>query len=421
MSRDLFIRNAWFDGRGLIDIAIRDGRIQAMASGLEPSPGVAILDAEGMAVSPGLVNGHTHAAMTLFRGYGDDMPLMEWLQERIWPAEARLSEEDVFWGTKLACLEMIRSGTTCFQDMYWHFHGMARAVEEMGLRVGVGAVMIDVAGAEQAEACKRDTERCFEESSRYSDRVRFTLTPHAIYTVSEESLRWTADFSQKHGVPVHIHLSETRFEVEECLRRHGIRPAFLLDRAGLLTPKVILAHGVFLDEAELDLIAERGATLVTNPVSNMKLAVGGIFPYTLARSRGIPLGLGTDGAASNNSLDLLQDLKVLALVQKHRDADPTTLPGGEAWSLVTGGMAPLLGGIGELEVGKAADLILLRQDAPECLPLHDFTSNLVYSATGHLVDSVVVDGRLLMHHRRIPGEEEIVREAVARAKAVCHG
>ncbi|MBF0283944.1 MAG: amidohydrolase [Magnetococcales bacterium] len=420
MSESLFVNHAWLPESGaFVSLRVVDGRIAAMGAETAPQPGDRVLEARGMAITPGLVNGHTHAAMTLFRGFGDDMYLMEWLKTRIWPAEARLTEEDVYWGTKLACLEMIRSGTVCFQDMYWHFHGMARAVEEMGLRVGCGAVMIDVAGPEQAEKCKREAQQQWEESARYSKRVKFVLTPHAIYTVSAESLRWTAEFSQRHGVPVHIHLSETHHEVEECLKQHGVRPAFLLDRVGLLTPLVYLAHGVYLDDDELDLIARRGATLVTNPISNLKLAVGGIFPYARAAARGIPVALGTDGAASNNTLDMFQDLKIFALMQKHREGDPTVLPAAEAWAAATGSRAPVFGQSGRIGVGEAADFLLIRRDVPEMTPEHCFTSNLVYSATGAVVDSVVVDGRVLMQGRHVEGEEAIRQEARERAKRVC--
>ncbi|MBF0190389.1 MAG: amidohydrolase [Magnetococcales bacterium] len=417
---NLLIRNTRLPGASEpIDIQISQGRIQAMGPALTPLDHSELLDAQGMAATPGLVNGHTHASMTLFRGFGDDMPLMQWLQTRIWPAEARLTENDVYWGARLACLEMIRSGTVAFEDMYWHFHGMARAVEESGLRAGVGAVMIDVAGEDQAASCRRLTEQTFEESSRYSERVRFTLTPHAIYTVSPASLRWTAEFSARHDLPVHIHLSETHHEVEQCLQQHGVRPAVHLDRQGLLTPRVLLAHGVWLDDDELDLIAARGATLVTNPVSNMKLAVGGVFPFARAAARNIPIALGSDGAASNNSLDLFQEMKCLALIQKHAQNDPTALPAHEAWDVATGARASLLGRSGRLVPGERADLLLLRNEDPEMTPEHDLVSNLVYAATGHVVDTMIVDGKILMKNRIIPGEEEIRRQARAIAARVC--
>ncbi|MBF0399924.1 MAG: amidohydrolase [Magnetococcales bacterium] len=415
----LTIENAWLPGQGLIRMQVEAGRIVAMGADLLPPPDGERLDAQGMAIVPGFVNGHSHAAMTLFRGFGDDMPLMEWLQTRIWPAEARLSEEDVYWGTRLACLEMIRSGTLYFEDMYWHFHGMARAVEASGIRAGLGAVLIDVAGEEQARQCQYQAEKLCEEAKGYSDRVRFTLTPHAIYTVSGSSLRWVGDFAARHDLVVHIHLSETLHEVEQCVQAHGLRPAFYLDRLGLLHPNILLAHGVHLDAAELDLIARQGATIVTNPVSNMKLAVGGVFPYRQAADRQIPIALGTDGAASNNTLDMFQNMKLFSLLQKHADQDPTVLPAEEAWAIATGCRAPIFGQSGRLAVGEKADFILLRHTLPEVTPTHHLISNTVYAATGHVVDTVVVDGRVLMHNRHVEAEEEICHEVRVRAKRLC--
>ncbi|MBF0426011.1 MAG: amidohydrolase [Magnetococcales bacterium] len=416
----LFIKDARLLDDRRVHIAIENGLIMAVGEQLAPpAQGVEILDARGMVVTPGLVNGHTHAAMTLFRGYGDDMALMEWLQNRIWPAEAKMTETDIYWGTKLACLEMIRSGTVQFHDMYWHYHAVARAVDEMGLRAGIGAILLDVAGVDQGDRLQELSKQLHGETERYSSRVQYEHSPHAIYTVSEARLRWVAEFSEKHGTRVHIHLSETAREVAECQAQHGVRPAFYLDRVGLLNPRVYLAHGVHLDAAELDLIAERNATLITNPVSNMKLAVGGTFPYQEVARRGINLAVGTDGAASNNSLDLFQDIKILALLQKHASNDPTTLPARVAWKILTGARAPIFGRSGRIAPGEKADLLLLNLDQVEMTPHNDTVSNLVYAATGHVVDTVIVDGRVLMRGRHIDGEEEIRREAAARAQALC--
>lgn len=415
----LSLHNAWLPDYGPVTIHIQHGFITAMGADLAPLGTGTVIDARGMAVTPGLVNGHTHAAMTLFRGYGDDMPLMEWLRTRIWPVEAKMTDEDVYWGTRLACLEMIRSGTVMFHDMYWHFHAVARAVEDSGIRAGVGSIMIDVAGEQQGEQFKQLAMRQREEMDRYSDRIQYILTPHAVYTVSEKSLRWVAEFAEKHQFVTHIHLSETHVEVEECLEKHGLRPAFYLDKVGLLNERAVLPHAVHLNDDELDLIAERGATLVTNPVSNLKLAVGGIFPYSRAKARGIPMALGTDGAASNNSLDLFHDMKVLALLQKYHDNDPTTLPAREAWDLATGAHAPIFGQSGGIAVGQKADLLLLQRDTVETTPEHCLISNLVYAATGHIVDTVIVAGRVLMQNRHIPGEEGVRQEAVRRARALC--
>ncbi len=419
----LLIKNAWIPDRGNVDMAIDQGIIESLnpaAIDFPATGGTEVLDAGGMAALPGLINGHSHAAMTLFRGYGDDMPLHAWLENRIWPAEARMSEQDVYWGVRLACLEMIRAGCVRFEDAYWHFHATARAVIDSGLRAGVGTPLIDIAGREQGDEFRRLAEKNFSESNRYDDRIRFTLTPHAPHTVSPSLLRWTAEFSHRHGLPIHIHLSETRQEVDICLKNHGLRPAFHLDRLGLLNERTLLAHGVHLDDAELDLIAERGATLVTNPVSNMKLAVGGVFPQAGVKARGIPFLLGTDGTASNNNLDLFENLKFLTLLQKHAQEDPTALPAREAWAVACGAGVPRFGQpVATLTRGQRADLILLRRDVVEMTPEHHFFSNLVYAGGGHLVDTVVVAGRILMRNRHIPGEKAVRLEAAARAKSLC--
>jgi 5-methylthioadenosine/S-adenosylhomocysteine deaminase len=361
---------------------------------------------------PGLVNGHTHAAMTLFRGYADDLPLMEWLEDHIWPAEARLEAEDVYWGTRLACAEMIRTGTVRFWDMYWHPGATARAVRDAGMRAVIGAPLID--GGEEARSgeLRAFAERSLEEiAAAGGERVKPALAPHAIYTVSEPSLRWIAETSAERDLPIHIHLSETEDEVERCLAERGARPAVYLDRLGLLAPRTVIAHGVWLDDSELDLIAERGATVVTNPVANLKLAVGRVFPYRAASDRGVHLGLGTDGAGSNNSLDLLSDLKTFALLHKHEAGDPAAVAAHEAWELAVGARSPLLAGPGS----SAGDHILVRGDSPE-LSLGDLEAGLVYAASGYVVDAVVIDGRTVMRDGVVEELPEIVTRARERAR-----
>ncbi|MBV8947955.1 MAG: amidohydrolase family protein, partial [Solirubrobacterales bacterium] len=274
--------------------------IVELGPSVTPRPEDVTLDAAGALLVPGLINGHTHAAMTLFRGYGDDLPLMQLLEEKIWPVERKLEPEDVYWGTRLACLEMVRSGTVRFWDMYWHPEAAARAVHDAGLRATVAAPLIDADG--RSEAMRAAALRSLDELAGLGHRIDAGLAPHAIYTVTEDSLRWIAELAAERGLPVQIHLSETEQEVADCLAARGERPAHYLDRVGLLTSRTVLSHGVWLDESELELIAARGAVLVTNPVANLKLAVGRIFPYPAARAAGIQVGLGTDGPGSNNSL-----------------------------------------------------------------------------------------------------------------------
>jgi 5-methylthioadenosine/S-adenosylhomocysteine deaminase len=410
----LAVDGATLDGQP-VGLRADGGRITELGPDVGPRAGDAVLDARGMTLVPGLVNGHTHAAMTLFRGYGDDLPLMEWLEQRIWPAEARLTAADVYWGTRLAAVEMIRSGTLRFWDMYWQPGAIARAVQDAGLRATIGAPLIDGLDPGHSDQLRDDARRSLDELAGSGPRVTPSLTPHAIYTVSEPSLRWVAEQSAERSLAVHIHLSETAGEVDDCVAAHGTRPAAYLDRLGLLGPRTLLAHGVWLDDDELALVAERGATIVTNPVSNLKLAVGGVFRYRAARERGIPVGLGTDGASSNNSLDLLQDVKTFALLQKHEARDPAAVPAREAWAVVTGQRAPLLGQSGRVAEGEPADFLLLRAGALE-LSLGDLTADLVYAASGAVVDTAVVDGKVLMRGGVIDDAEEVRAQAVEAAR-----
>jgi 5-methylthioadenosine/S-adenosylhomocysteine deaminase len=407
------VTGASLDGE-LVGLRCEGGRIAALGPEVVAEPGDEAIDAAGAPLVAALVNGHTHAAMTLFRGYGGDLPLMRWLQEKIWPVEARLEEEDVYWGTRLACLEMIRTGTARFWDMYWLPQATARAVGDAGLEATIGGPLFD-AGVES----ERTRERALadlEALRGLGPAVGRALAPHSIYTVSADLLRWTADTATEQGVPIHIHLSETEEEVIDCVDRHGVRPAAYLDRLGLLGESTVLAHGVWLDREELELIAERGCTVVTNPVANMKLAVGGVFPYPQAREAGVAVGLGTDGAGSNDSLDLLADLKAFALAQRHAAGDPTAVGAAEAWEIATGRRAPLLsGGDPPLAVGAPANFLLLGRDSHE-LGLGELMSDLVYAASGSVVDTTVVAGRPLMRGGEVEGAAEVVARAAERAK-----
>ncbi|HSJ16569.1 MAG TPA: amidohydrolase [Solirubrobacterales bacterium] len=413
----LAITGATLDGHE-VGLRAEGGRIAEVGPDARPRKGDEVVDAAGRVLLPGLWNAHTHAAMTLFRGYGDDMPLMEWLQKKIWPVEAELEDDDVYWGTRLACAEMIRSGTVGFWDMYWRPGATARAVADAGLRAVIGAPLIDGGGAgsdEKLATVRTEAERSLDQLGDAGALVAPALAPHAIYTVSERSLRWIAERAAKDELPVHIHLSETEKEVSDCVAAHGVRPAHYLDRCGLLGPRTLLAHGVWLDEGELDLIAERGATLVTNPVANLKLAVGGVFPYPAVRARGIAVGLGTDGAGSNNSLDMFEQMKFLALIQKHAAGDPTVAPAGQVWEIATGARSELVGGSGNVAVGEPADFLLLSGTAPE-LTHGDLKAALVYAASGSVVDTTVVAGRVLMRGGHVDGLDQVRARAWEHAQ-----
>ncbi len=407
----LTVIGAVLDGE-TVGLRCEEGRIAAIGPDVVARIGDETIDAAGAPLVAPLLNGHTHAAMTLFRGSGDDLALMPWLEKRIWPVEAKLEAEDVYWGARLACAEMTRTGTTRFWDMYWQPEATARAVADAGLRATIGAPLFDHDGDDGR--LRESAIESLERLSGLGPMVEPALAPHSIYTVSEDSLRWIAELGAERGVPIQIHLSETEREVEDCRADHGLRPAAYLDELGVLNERTVLAHGVWLDHAELELIGERDSTVVANPAANMKLAVGGSLRYPAAREVGVAVGLGTDGAGSNDSLDLFADLKLFALTQKQAAGDPTAIAAADAWAVATGARAPLLGAGEPLRAGAPADFLLLRPDAPE-LAIGDFVSNLVYAASGSVVDTTVVAGRVLMRGGEVPGIEEIVARARERA------
>lgn len=377
-----------------------------------------ILDGRRKVALPGLVNTHSHAAMTLLRGFADDMPLQEWLSEKIWPLEAHLTGEDVYWGTKLACLEMIRTGTVAFNDMYFFMEDTARAVDEMGIRANLAYGFIDLFSPEKREEEIAATETFVRAiKSMKNPRIRPSVGPHAIYTVSSESLRWLADFSRDEEIGVHVHLSETEKEVNDAVAQWNRRPSAVLDEAGLLTDRTVAAHCCWVDRDECTLLARRGVHVSHNPVSNMKLATNRAMPYHWLREAGANVTLGTDGCASNNNLDLFEEMKAGAILQKFYWNSQTLLPAGEALSMATVNGAKALGlTSGILERGRPADIILLDRDVACNTPFHNLASNVVYACGGSAVNTVICDGRVLMKERMIPGEEAVIRQAAIAAR-----
>jgi 5-methylthioadenosine/S-adenosylhomocysteine deaminase len=409
----LAVAGATLDG-AVVGLRAEDGLITELGAKVDPRPDDEVVDASGLLLCPPMINGHTHAAMTLFRGFGDDMPLMEWLQTKIWPAEANLDPEDVYWGVRLACVEMIRAGTSRFFDMYWFGPDGARAVADSGMRAVISNVIIDELDPAKGEQMRPQVLEWLDGIAAAGPLTEPSLGPHAIYTVSRGLLAWLGELADERSLPVQIHLSETEKEVTDCLEAHGKRPADYLDDLGLLGPRAVLAHGVWLDDAELELIAERGATVVANPAANMKLAVGGVLPYPAAARAGVSLGLGTDGVSSNSNLDSFEEVKLFALSQKHASGDSAVLPATEALAIARGLRSPVMGGT-PLDVGRPADFLLLRASDPE-LSAGDPDADLVYAANGSVVDTTVVAGKVLMRDREVAGAEEAVAQVRARAR-----
>jgi len=396
----------------VVDVLIKGNRFDSIGTDVDAHADV-VIDGAGKAILPSFHNAHTHAAMTLMRGYADDMELHTWLSEHIWPFEAKLTEDDIYWGAKLACLEMIKSGTTFFADMYWHWKGTARAVEEMGMRAALSAAFFDFEDPARAETMKRQVMDLHAASSGHSSRIQFILGPHAIYTVSSDSLRWLGDYAARHGLLVHTHLSETSKEVEDCLARHGRRPVEYLHDLGLLGPNLILAHAVWMDAAELELLARNGVQVVHCPVSNMKLC-SGQFGYAAMKAAGVRVALGTDGCCSNNNLDMVEEMKIASLLAKVTAMDPTLFPAQEVLDAATVNGARMYGlDGGVIATGKLADCILVDLGNVRMVPGHNVISNLVYSANGSCVDTTICDGRVLMCGGKVEGEEEILAQARA--------
>ena len=411
----ILIKKGLVDGKEK-DIYIEDNLIREISGRINVEAEHKI-SADNKAIIPPMVNSHTHAAMTLLRGYADDMKLQEWLQHKIWPLEAKLNEQDIYIGTKLACLEMIKSGTTFFNDMYWHFSGIARAVEESGIRAALSAVFIDMFDQEKAKEQIKANITLFS-NIRTSSRISFMLGPHAIYTVSKESLQWAKEFADKNGLMIHIHLSETKNEVDDCIRQNNLRPVEYLDSIGFLGPNVVAAHCVWLSDNEISLLSKNSVKIAHNPVSNMKLAVGSALPYEKLKKANVAIGLGTDGCSSNNNLDMFESMKFAALLQKHHTGLETSLTAQQAFEMATSEGSRIFNLNYGIKEGMLADLIIIDKMSPDMQPMHNLVSNIVYSANGSCVDTTICDGRILMLNRQIDNSEQIISEASSQIKDI---
>lgn len=405
----ILIKNVQLEGKEC-DIYIEKNLIAKIGESLNVAADK-IIDGKNKAAIPSFLNSHTHSAMTLFRGYADDLPLMEWLTKKIWPLEAKLTENDVYWGAKLACLEMIKSGTTFFKDMYWHWEGIARAVEEMGMRASISSVFIDFGDKNKQREQIEENEALYKKSKAYSERIIFSLGPHAIYTVSEESLRWAKDFSDRNNLFVHIHLSETEQEVKDCLEKNGVRPVEYLEKIGFLGQNIVACHSVWLSDREIEILSQHKVKVVFNPVSNMKLAVGKCFRYKEMKDR-LACLLGTDGTSSNNNLCLLEEMKFASLLVKFSYSDPEILSCQEIFDMATKAPASAFNiPCGQIKEGNLADLLLIDLNRPELTPGYNLISDLVYSANSSCIETTICNGKILMENRKVDGEEEIIRRA----------
>lgn len=408
----ILLKNVLFSGHPC-HIAIEGERITRI--GREPFqvPGAEEVDCSGKAVIPGFVNMHTHAAMILLRGIHEDLALYDWLSH-IWKIEAGLDRDFIYWASKVACLEMIRCGTTTFNDQYWYCPHTRRAALEMGMRPVVSFIFLDSHDAElarrQREACQRLYQRTRDEGW---EEGSFAISIHSVYTVSEENIIWANSFALEHGLKVHLHLAETPQEDADCRKAHkGLSPTAWFERLGILGPHVIAAHSLILDDDDIYILGKRQVSCVHNINSNLKLASGFRFRYNELRDAGANVCIGTDGAASSNNLDMLEHMKNSALLQKAWRGNPTEMPLSELMDCATVHGARALGlDTGLIREGALADLSLIDISGTAFLSPGSVEANLIYAAHSDVVTDVMAGGRWLMRGRAIPGEEEILLNA----------
>jgi len=398
-------------GERKVDIFVENGKISKIKKSLNLKAKEKI-DAKGeKAILPGFVNCHTHSAMILLRGFGEGLSLKDWLEKVIWPLEEKLTEDDVYWGTKLACLEMIKSGITTFNEMYFYPKAQIEATKEMGQRAILGLVLVDFS----TKGCDKKTiEKIYTKLKsllKNCPTIKLSIAPHAIYTVSKENLIWAKNFAKKEKLLIHMHLSETEREVKECKKKHKMGPVEYLEKIGFLGENCVFAHSIWLSEKEIEILAKRKCSLIYNPTSNMKLA-SGIFPYKKVKEKGINVCLGTDGPASNNSLNFFFEMKIASLLQKISNMDPQILPAKEVIGLATkNGAKALKIDSGEIKVGKLADLILIDLNKISLFPKENLISNLVFSANPDCVSDVICNGKILMRDGIIENEKTILNKA----------
>ncbi|MEU9660547.1 amidohydrolase [Streptomyces chartreusis] len=386
-------------------IVVRDGVVESVTSADAVRGRVAVerIDAAGQVALPGLVNCHTHAPMVTLRGVAEDLPIEEWFNDVVWPIESNLTEKDVELGARLACAEMIRAGVTCFADHYFSMDAVAAVVEECGIRAHLGEAFFSSQGPQGRE---KSLEFALRHRGGADGRITTALAPHAPYTVDDADLAATAALARDHGLPVHLHAAENRDQAEASLARHGVTPIEVLRRTGILDTDVLIAHGTGILDSDLPLLeAADGSTAVaTAPRGYLKFAWPTTTPVRALHDIGIPVGLATDGAASNNSLDVWESMALTALVQKSTTGDPRWLTARQALHHATLQSARAVGlgdRIGTLAPGRRADIVLVDLSGPHTQPVHDLAATLVHSARSSDVRTTVVDGRILMRDREL--------------------
>ncbi|RSS70964.1 amidohydrolase [Streptomyces sp. WAC06273] len=405
-------------------VVVRNGAIDSVttAAAVAGLPAADRIDARGQVALPGLINCHTHAPMVALRGLAEDLPTEEWFNDVVWPVESNLTERDVELGARLACAEMIRAGVTAFADHYFAMDAVAAVVAECGMRALLGQAYFSTQGPEGRE---RSLEFALRHRGSADGRITTALAPHAPYTVTDADLAATADLARAHGLPVHLHAAENRDQTDTSLARHGATPIGVLERTGILDTDVLIAHGTGITEDDLPLLAgASGRTAVaTAPRGYLKFAWHTTTPVRALRDIGVPVGLATDGAASNNSLDVWESMALTSLVQKATEGDPRWLTSRQALhhaSLQSARAVGLGDTVGRIAPGRRADLVLVDLTGPHTQPVHDLAATLVHSARSADVRTTIVDGRVLMRDRELLTLDvpAVVRELAERLPAL---
>lgn len=397
------------------NIHVSGDKISAITRG--EVEGSNVIDGHGKFATPGLVNAHTHASMTLLRSYSDDKALMDWLNKDIWPIEAKMTHKDIYWGAALAAVEMIKSGTTAFADMYGpNMEEVAKVVDESGLRGSLSRGLISFADGDKKLAENVELYKNFHGAA--DGRITVMFGPHAIYTCPPDYLRKVAAEASKLNAEIHIHMNETQGEIEDSIKNYGKRPFEVVNETGLFDTGTLAAHCVWLSDEEIEIIKAKKIRVAHNPGSNMKLA-SGIAPVTKLLAEGVTVALGTDGASSNNNLDMLEEVRLVALLAKVESMNPLAVPAAQALQMATefGATALSLNNVGRLAEGYKADIVLWDMSGVEWQPNYNPVSLLVYSANASSADTVIVDGKILMQGRELKtlDEEKILAEFTACA------
>lgn len=394
-GEDYFIGSIGVDGSKISMVTSDCNRI----ADFKKNDDVQIISGEGRIAIPGLINTHTHAAMTLMRGFSDDMQLMDWLVNKIWPIEEKLTGDDIYWGTKLSVAEMIRSGTTTYVDMYWDMESNSKVIEESGIRGYLSITLMD--------ACTDKFKTIDKDIEYYNDtldgRLRMMVAPHAPYTCAPEILRKCVEVAKKHSIILHTHLCETEGEIKDIEEKYGVKPIEYYHQNGVFDVPVLAAHCVKVSDEDILKLKQYGVSVAHNPISNMKLA-SGVAPVSKMIDLGLNVSLGTDGASSNNNLDMFEELRTAAFLQKLTTGDPTAIKAYDALYMATVAGAKALrreNELGMIKEGMIADIVLIDSKSPNLNPLHNVVASIVYAGSGGDVVTTIVNGKILMLDREL--------------------